>query len=97
LDFLTYSNLFLSGHLDGYFDYVLQNNYGIPAELAGVVAPFLRRASMAHFAGDEKIGPVERKSINELALVAPSFLVDALNSFWADLPPNDTKVHIKLK
>ena len=81
LDFLTYSNLFLSGHLDGYFDYVLQNNYGIPAELAGVVAPFLRRASMAHFAGDEKLGPVERKSINDLAQVAPSFLVDALNIY----------------
>jgi predicted MPP superfamily phosphohydrolase len=97
MDFLTYSHLFLSSHLDGYFSFVLQNNYGIATDLAEVVAPFLRNASMAHFAGDEKIGPVERKNLNSLAQVAPSFLVYALNSFWTDLPPNDNNIHIKLK
>jgi 3',5'-cyclic AMP phosphodiesterase CpdA len=97
MDFLTYSNLFLSGHLDGYFTYVLMNNYGIPKELAGVAAPYLRKASMAHFAGDEKITPEERKNIDELSQNAPPFLVGALNSFWTDLPPSDGKAHIRLK
>jgi 3',5'-cyclic AMP phosphodiesterase CpdA len=97
IDFLTYSNLFLSAHLDGYFTWVLVNNFGIQAELAGVAAPFLRNASMAHFAGDEKIRPEERKRINVLSQNAPSFLVDALKSFWTDLPPTDGKLHIKMK
>jgi 3',5'-cyclic AMP phosphodiesterase CpdA len=87
--FLTYSNLFLSNHLDFYFNYVLVNNFGIPEELAIVAAPLFRDASMAHFAGDEKIWSAEQKNINNLALIAPSFLTDALNSFWNDLPPAD--------
>jgi hypothetical protein len=98
LDFLTYSNLYLSGHLDGYFNYVLQNNYGIDEELAGIVAPFLRNASMAHFAGDENISPEERYKIDLLeAGGAPSFLIDALNSFWTDLPTEDSNIQLPLK
>jgi 3',5'-cyclic AMP phosphodiesterase CpdA len=98
LDFLTYSNLFLSGHLDGYFNYVLQNNYGIPEDLAGVVAPFLRNASMAHFAGDEEISPEERYKIDMLvAGGAPAFLTDALTSFWTDLPTEDNNIQLRLK
>jgi hypothetical protein len=73
------------------------NNFGVPAELAEVAAPLFRDASMAHFAGDEKISPAERKNINKLSLVAPSFLTDALNSLWTDLSPTDNKIHIKLK
>jgi 3',5'-cyclic AMP phosphodiesterase CpdA len=98
LDFLTYSNLFLSGHLDGYFNSVLQNIYGIDAEIAEIVAPFLRNASMAHFAGDEKISPEERYKIDLLAAGgAPSFLIDALNSFWTDLTPEDNNIQLRLK
>lgn len=98
LDFLTYSNLFLSGHLDGYFSYVLQSQYGISEVLAQAAAPFLRNASMAHFAGDENISPEERYKIDLLAgSGAPSFLIDALNSFWTDLPPEDTEIQIRLK
>jgi hypothetical protein len=97
-DFLTYSNLFLSGHLDGYFNYVLQNNYGQSEYIAGLVAPFLRNASMAHFAGDENISPEERYKIDMLVEGgAPSFLTDALNSFWTDLPPADTNIQLRLK
>jgi 3',5'-cyclic AMP phosphodiesterase CpdA len=100
MDFLTYSNAFLSGHLDFYFNYVLVNNFGIPADIAVVAAPLFRNASMAHFAGDEKIGPADRKNINDFALVTPpplSFLINALNSFWTDLPPTDNKLQISLK
>jgi len=100
LDFVTYSNLFLTQHLDGYFNYVLQKMYGVPEEQAFIVAPFLRNGVMAHYAGDEKIKPDERKKLNQLSLVVPpesSFLIDAINSFWTDLPIVDNKVHIKLK
>jgi len=97
VDFVAYSNMFLSQHLDGYFNYVLQNMYGIPAEQSAVVAPFLRNGIMAHYAGDEKIKPDERKKVEQLSQVAPSFLIDAINSFWTDLPITDNKAHIKLK
>jgi 3',5'-cyclic AMP phosphodiesterase CpdA len=100
IDFVTYSNMFLSAHLDGYFNHILKNIYGIPEEQAVVVAPFLRNGVMAHYAGDEKIKPDERNKLNQLAMVVPtesSFLIDVINSFWTDLPINDTQVHIKLK
>lgn len=98
LDFPVYSNIFLSGHLDGYFNYVLVNIYGISADIAAMVAPFLRNASMAHFAGDENIGPEERYGIDLLeSSGAPAFLIDALNSFWTDLPPMDSSIQIMLQ
>jgi predicted MPP superfamily phosphohydrolase len=100
LDFVSYSNAFLSAHLDGYFNYILQNMYGIPENQATIVAPFLRNSVMAHYAGDEKIKPDERDKLIQLSNMVPpesSFLIDVINSFWTDLPINDTQVHIKLK
>ena len=100
LNFVSYSNLFLTQHLDGYFNYVLQNMYGVPEEQAIVVAPFLRNGVMAHYAGDEKIKPDERKKLDQLSQAMPPesyFLIDAINSFWTDLPIDDNKAHIKLK
>jgi 3',5'-cyclic AMP phosphodiesterase CpdA len=96
-NFISYSNMFLTQHMDFYFDYILQNLYGIEAEQAAVVAPFLRNGMMAHYAGEEKIKPYERKKIEQLSLVAPQFLIDAINSFWTDLPITDNQAHIKLK
>jgi len=100
VDFVTYSNMFLKTHLDGYFDYILQNMYGIPAEQSAFVAPFLSNGVIADYAGDEKIKPDERKKLDQLSKVVPpesSFLIDAINSFWTDLPITDNKAHIKLK
>jgi 3',5'-cyclic AMP phosphodiesterase CpdA len=97
LDFVTYSNLFLTAHLDGYFTYVLVYKFGISPEIAGVAAPFLRNASMAHFAGDENISPEEQYKIEQLANAgAPPFLIDALHSFWTDLSPEDGSIQIPL-
>jgi hypothetical protein len=97
MSFPAYSALFLTNHLDFYFNYVLVNNFGLPEGLAAVAAPLFRNAAMAQFAGDEKMGPAERKKISAFSEIAPSFLVDALYSFWTDLPPGDNKIHIKLK
>jgi len=97
IDFVTYSNMFLSAHLDGFFDYMLENMYGLPEDQALFIAPFLRNALMAHYVGDEKMKPDESKKIDELSQVAPEFLIDAINSFWTDLPINDNQVQIKLK
>ncbi len=97
MDFCTYSNLFLTGHLDAYFNYVLYYNFGVPAELAATAAPLFRNAIMAHYSGDEKLMPAERKKIDALGKVAPPFLTGALYSLWTDQNPKDNKTHIKLK
>jgi len=94
LDFLTYSDLFLTNHLDFYFKYILINNFNVDEGSASFVAPLFRNAIMAHFAGDEEIDMEEREIIDALP---PSFLVDALNSFWFDLPPEDNKIQIDLE
>jgi 3',5'-cyclic AMP phosphodiesterase CpdA len=96
LDFPTYSNLFFSGHLDGYIGYAISNPpYSLPDELVQVGAPLLRNGFMAHFAGDEKISPAEQSKVDAFGQLVPP-LGDAINSLWTDLPPDDNTLHIKL-
>lgn len=101
LDFVTYSNLFLKEHLDGYFGYGLtQEPYYLDPVTASYIAPFLSNGVIAHYAGDEKIKPDERKKLDQLSNTVPpesTFLIDAINSFWTDLPIDDNKAHIKMK
>lgn len=97
MDFVTYSQWFLSQNLDNYFMYVLTYNFGVPPALTQVAAPMFRNAIMAHYAGDEKIGIAEKKNLEDLELVAPVFITDALASMWTDLGPKDNKTHIKIK
>jgi len=101
VDFVTYSNMFLKAHLDGYFTYGFQQEpYNLPAELAGAIAPFVSNGVIAHYAGDEKIKPDERKKVEALAaqiLPEGQMFIDAINSFWTDLPIDDNKAHIKMK
>jgi 3',5'-cyclic AMP phosphodiesterase CpdA len=96
LDFVTYSNLFLSGHLDAYFNYILTNYYSVPPDLSAFAAPLFRDAMMAHFAGDEKISPAEQANDDYVGQLAP-FLGSALQGIWTDLPPQDNKNFIRLK
>ena len=101
LNFVTYSNLFLKEHLDGYFGYGLtQEPYYLDPATASYIAPFLSNGVIAHYAGDEKIKPDERKKVEALAaqiLPDGQMFIDAINSFWTDLPITDNKAHIKLK
>jgi hypothetical protein len=101
LDFVTYSNMFLKAHLDGYFTYGFQlPPYNLPEEMAMEIAPFVSNAVIAHYAGDEKIKPDERKKVGALAakiLPEGQMFIDAINSFWYDLPISDNAAHIKMK
>jgi predicted phosphodiesterase len=45
VDFVSYSNSFLSQHLDAYFNYYLTNRLGAPADLAAFASPLFRMAS----------------------------------------------------
>jgi len=101
LNFVNYSNMFLKDHLDGYFGYGLtQEPYYLDPATASYIAPFLSNGVIAHYAGDEKIKPDERKKVEALAaqiLPDGQMFIDAINSFWTDLPITDNKAHIKLK
>jgi 3',5'-cyclic AMP phosphodiesterase CpdA len=96
LSFLDYSNLFLSQHLDGYFNYYLTNILGAPAPLVTVAAPLFRNGIMAHFAGDEKMPPDQRKQIDELGALSPQ-LAGIVTTLWTDLGIKDNKTPIQYK
>lgn len=96
LDFVTYSNLFISGHLDGIFNYMLQSPpYNVPSEIAAGIAPLFRNALMAHYAGDEHITPEEQAQDDYVASLSPQ-LGMVLHSFWTDLLPMDSKFTIDM-
>ena len=98
-DFVAYCDELITSRLTGFFMYygnILQNKYQIPAEQYPIAVPFFTEAFKAYFAGDEKIGPAERNNLEALEQIVPSSLA-LLNSWWTDLPPNDNKIHIKLK
>jgi hypothetical protein len=92
--FTQYSDQFLKAHMDGYFAYVLQYMFGVPAEYVSSMAPLFRNGWMAHYAGDEKITPPEQKLDN---MVGDPMLMGALQSIWTDLPPADNQLHIYFK
>ena len=91
--FTSYSNIFLSQHLDGYFNYYLANQLGAPAPLATFAAPLFRNGIMAHFAGDEKMPPDQRKQIEELATMSQQ-LAGIVTTLWTDLGIIDNKTSI---
>ena len=91
--FTSYANIFLSQHLDGYFNYYLANQLGAPAPLATFAAPLFRNGIMAHFAGDEKMPPDQRKQIEELATMSQQ-LAGIVTTLWTDLGIKDNKTSI---
>jgi 3',5'-cyclic AMP phosphodiesterase CpdA len=93
LNFPTYANLFLSQHLDGYFNYYLANQFGAPADLATYASPLFRNGIMAHFAGDEKMPPDQRKQIDNLATMSRQ-LADIVTTLWTDTGVKDNKTSI---
>jgi predicted MPP superfamily phosphohydrolase len=95
LDFPTYSNLFLSQHLDGYFSYFLSNPpYSLPDSYVATGAPLFRNAIMAHFAGDEMITPKEQAADDQLGQLSP-LISGALSSLWTDINTEDNNLHLK--
>jgi hypothetical protein len=100
MDFISYSNLFLTSHLDGYFTYVLKTVYGVPNDapyyLAAYIAPQFRNAIMAHFAGDEEITPEEQAADDWIGANVSPVLAGALQGIWTDLPPKDNEIQLSV-
>jgi predicted phosphodiesterase len=93
VNFPTYANLFLSQHLDGYFNYYLSNMLGAPEPVTSFAAPIFRNGIMAHFAGDEKMPPDQRKKIDELAAMSQQ-LAGIVTTLWTDPGVKDNKTHV---
>jgi predicted phosphodiesterase len=97
LDFVTYSKMFMSGHLDGIFTKALVSPpYNVPPVLAVGIAPSMRNALMAHYSGDEHITPLERTKVDWVKHLYPQFGT-VLQSLWTDLPPSDNAFIIEMK
>lgn len=92
VSFVTYSNMFLTGHLDAIFSVLLSSRYDVPQPTATNIAPLFRNALMAHYAGDENITP-EEQALDELT---GSDLGFVLHNFWTDLPPSDNQYMIHM-
>ncbi|MEI7522731.1 MAG: metallophosphoesterase [Mariniphaga sp.] len=97
LQFVSYSRMFLSAHLDGIFTYMLSSPpYSVPSQYIGDIAPLFRNAFMAHYAGDEHITPKELLKVQGVSLLSPQ-LGMALQSLWSDLPPADNHLLINMR
>jgi len=97
MDFLTYSETTIAVYMIGFFNYYLPKLFGLSPEDATLLAPSFAHAWLAYFAGDEKMSPAERNTINTLVQSKSPSLVTLLNNVWTDLAPKDTNTHIKLK
>ena len=93
MSFPDYSNLFLSGHLDGYFNYYLTNILGAPAPVASFAAPLFRNGIMAHFAGDENMPADQRAKITELGTMSQQ-LAGIVTTLWTDPGEKDNNTTI---
>ena len=96
VSFPSYANGFLSQHLDGYFNYYLANILGVPAPVVPFASPLFRNGIMAHFAGDEKMPPDQRKKIEELAAMSQQ-LAGIVTTLWTDTGEKDNHNHINYK
>ena len=93
LNFKDYSTLFLSDHLDGYFNYYLSNVLGAPTPLASYAAPLFRNGIMAHFAGDEKLPADQQAKIAALAGMSQQ-LAGIVTTLWTDPGEKDNNTII---
>jgi hypothetical protein len=96
MNFPAYADLFLSQHLDGYFNYYLTARLGAPAPLASIAAPIFRNGIMAHFAGDEKMPPAERKKIDDLGTMSQQ-LASMVTTLWTDIGEKDNKTVVRYR
>ncbi|HET7897397.1 MAG TPA: hypothetical protein VFL47_07000, partial [Flavisolibacter sp.] len=91
LSFPAYSDLFLSQRLDQYFNQLLQNRFGAPADLALFASPLYRNAIMAHFAGDENIPPDQQALLETLGGFSAD-LAGIASILWTDIGVADNNV-----
>jgi len=97
LNFVTYSNIFMSGHVDEIFTYMLSSApYNIPLVTAMMIAPRFKNAVVAHYAGDEHISADEQAKDDLVGQMVPMLGI-VLHNLWTDLPPADNQYCISIR
>jgi hypothetical protein len=102
VSFTSYAANFLSQHLDGYFGYYLTYLLGVDPSVVPVAVPLFRNGIMAHFAGDEKMPPDQRKKIADLSAMSapnspgasPQQLSGIVTTLWTDTGLKDISVNV---
>jgi len=97
MDFISYSNAFLSGHMEIIFGHMFANPpYDVPSPYLEQIVPLFSEAFIAHYAGDEVITP---EIMEQVAIVGGlnATLGWALGSLWTDLSPSDGQLMIDMR
>ena len=94
-DFDNIAKTFQTAHLNGYFQYVLANMYGVPEPYAGIFAPYFGSGAMAHFAGDETPTPEVLSQIGNVQSLSTQ-LGMVLGTLWTDINTPDNTVTINM-
>ena len=100
-EFSTYAKNTLQAGMDTLSKLTLMAPpYNAPAPIAMAVAPRMRNAMMAHYAGDETLSADENALI-QATIAQAGALGPMLNlylmSLWTDLPPKDNTLTINLR
>jgi 3',5'-cyclic AMP phosphodiesterase CpdA len=96
MSFPQYSQYFLAPLMNDFIQYMLVNQFGVPAEAAGSVSPLVLSGFQAHLIGDEKVPVDLKKIIAEVNKTSPD-LAFMLNTLWTDINTQDNFVTLTLQ
>jgi predicted phosphodiesterase len=98
-NFPQYATTFLSTGMTNLVAYMLINDFGVPEDLAGQIAPFVAAAYVANYAGDEEMDAASEQAVqllNSLGDPTAMLLAQLITSMRTDLPPADNYVTLTL-
>ncbi len=98
-NFPQYATEYLNTGMTNLVAYMLVNDFGVPEELAGQVAPVVAAAYVANYAGDEEMDTASEQAVmmlNSLGDPTASLLAQLITSMRTDLPPADNVLTVTL-
>jgi len=98
-NFPRYATEYLTTGMTNLVAYMLVNDFGVPEELAGQIAPVVAAAYVANYAGDEEMDTASEQAVtmlNSLGDPTAALLAQLITSMRTDLPPADNALSITL-
>jgi 3',5'-cyclic AMP phosphodiesterase CpdA len=96
MSFPQYSQEFLAPLMDGFIQYMLIHQFGVPPADAGSISPLVLYGFQSHLIGDEKIPVDQKKIIAQVNKTSPE-LAFMLNTLWSDINTRDNFVTLTLQ
>lgn len=97
--FQQYATEYLATGMTNLVAYMLMNDFGVPEELAGQVAPAVAAAYVANYAGDETMDTASQQVVTMLGSLGDptaTLLAQLITSMRTDLPPADNSLTVQL-